>query len=112
VCAEDFVAAHESVRGPSATSLGEPGMSAFEGEVVVPQTWLRSEFDPNLPSDATRSAIVRGPSAAHYSDGTCTAFLRPDPVKLLCATQTAGDYVGVRARSSISEALLVGRDKG
>jgi hypothetical protein len=32
-----FVTAHESVVGPSATSLGEPGMSAFAGEAVVPQ---------------------------------------------------------------------------
>src|SRR5262245_58914511 len=33
-----------TARGPSATSPGEPGMSAFEGEAVVP---LRSESAPD-----------------------------------------------------------------
>src|SRR5215813_15060485 len=31
--------------GTSATSLGEPGMSASRGEAVVSQNRLRSEFD-------------------------------------------------------------------
>ena len=54
---------------------------------------------------------VRGPSAAHHSDGPCTAFLRPDPVNLLAATQTARDHVGAGARGGVGEVLFVGRDK-
>jgi len=73
--------------GPKAKSAERVAMSALAPQSrLVMLTVSSSPFDPNLPLDAARSAIVRGPSAAHDSDGTCTAFLRPDLVKLLCAT--------------------------
>src|SRR5262245_61986744 len=57
---DGFAAVHESGYGPSATSLGEPGMSAFWGEVVMSQTSAEVRVDPEQTS-LVRKTVAHSP---------------------------------------------------
>src|SRR5262245_24108326 len=63
-----FAAVHESSYGTSATSRGEPGMSAFEGGAVVSPTSAEKRGAASGPAAAPRAGSPRSPGARPLGD--------------------------------------------